>query len=48
MFGRVVQPRQPQGEECQVGTRRLHRSHVLDRDGVHRDESQRSIRFLHR
>ena len=38
MFSRLVQPRQSQRPERQVGTGGLHRRHVLDRHRIHRDE----------
>jgi len=48
LYGGAPRPRKSQEGGYQVGTRLLHRGHVLVCDRVHRDEPERSIHFLHR
>ena len=47
VYGRLVQTHPSQRGWRQVGTRTLHRGHVLVCDDVHRDEPHPPIRFLH-
>lgn len=48
MYQRILRPRKPRNGGYQVGTGRPHYHHVLNRNGVHRDDFPYPIHVLHR